>query len=97
MSIKSKARTIGRKIRRITKLPLPMCMSIGKMVAQRKDAKAIERKYPEHFSIEPYKCGDKCCSFDVCLLRGPNGNLSTDYDFSEWRIEREYRLTFGPY
>ncbi len=90
MSVKSKGRRLGRMIRRITGLPLPTCMGIGKMVAQGKDEYDIEQKFPAHFTRSMWRCGDGCCSGSKFALKGPRGTIDAEYGFGERDITYEY-------
>lgn len=90
MSIKSKGRTYGRKVRRCTGLPLPICMKIGKMVAQGASAYQFVEKFPTYFKAEGWQCGDRCCGGTRYTLTGPKGSIEGDYGFDEEDIRKEY-------
>lgn len=89
MSIKSKGRKLGRMVRRLTGLPLPIAMKIGKMVAQDKNAEDIQIKFPDILTIKQYVCGDKCCSYPIYTLTGPRDNFQANYFLNERAITTE--------
>ena len=92
MSIKSKGRTLGRMVRRITGLPLPICMKVGKMVAQGVCHWDLPKKFPTHFQTQYWQCGDKCCGSTRYTLTGPKGSISDDWGFGERSITSEYEF-----
>lgn len=93
MSVKSKSRTLGRMIRRVTGVPLPICMGIGKMVVQCKYEGDIVEKFPEVVKREHFTCGDRCCSYEKYQIVGPKGILHADYRLSVENITKEYKLS----
>lgn len=93
MSIKSKGRRIGRMIRTITGSPFPICMKIGKMVAQGVYEADISNKFPDVFTSTRFECGDGCCSGPRYSIAGPRGSICADYLLGESAIEKEYIRT----
>lgn len=92
MSIKSKARSCGRMLRRITGLPLPIAMKIGKCIAQGKLSSDIVRKFPEVISSTVYRCGDGCCSYPRYEVKGPKSTWECRYDMTERRLNSDYLM-----
>lgn len=92
MSVKSKGRKLGRMLRQVTGLPLPVCMKVGKMVAQGKSEYDIERKFPETFKIGS-NSSCECCSYPTFTMEGPKGSVEGNYYFSAACIEKEYIVT----
>ena len=93
MSIKSKSRTLGRMIRRLTGLPLPDAMKIGKMVAQNKPEYDIKDKFPKIFDIHHDRSGQQCYSYSTYYLTGPKGTIEAEHSFNEMVIEKEFRIS----
>jgi hypothetical protein len=89
MSVKSKGRRLGRMVRRVTGIPLPVAMSIGKRVAQGKGDYELIEKFPQYFSKESRGC--TCCGPET-TLKGPRGSI-VGYAFGEHTIVKEYDLT----
>jgi len=91
MSVKSKGRALGRMIRRVTGLPLPTCMRIGKLVAQCTPEFHIMQKFPG--VITSREAGCECCSHNIYSVKGPKGTLECEYGLWEDRITKEYNIT----
>lgn len=91
MTIKSQSRTLGRMIRRMTGIPLPTAMKIGRMAAQLTGGIAIQERFPEAFTATVVRCGDdNCCSWPEYTVIGNKGKLITTYDFSPEKIKKEF-------
>jgi hypothetical protein len=88
MSIKSNGRRLGRMVRRITGLPLPVAMKIGKMVAQSKSDFEMMEKFPGIVALQKHYC--ECCGPQF-ILKGPRGSMQ-DWVISENSIARELRI-----
>lgn len=87
MTIKSQGRKLGRMIRRLTGLPLPIAMSIGKHTARHGSAFDLIHKYPDIITQEQV-C--ECCGYET-KLTGPKGYIQAPYITSA-SIEKEYRI-----
>lgn len=86
MSIKSRARRLGRMIRRITGIHLPTAMKIGKLVAQGRES-SIKEKFPELCEVLT-KC--QCCG-PTFILSGKKGSIESGvYCLTENSIVKEY-------
>lgn len=77
-------------VRRITGLPLPICMKVGKLAAQGTYAGDFVAKLPTYFKAEGWQCGDRCCGGTRYTLTGPKGSIESDYGFHEEDITKEY-------
>ncbi len=93
MTIKSRGRSLGRIIRRLSGLPLPIAMKLGKMVAQEKTESEMAEKFPDFFSMRTYRCGDGCCVYPIYTLKGKRGPFDFEYSFGEGIIQKEYEIS----
>lgn len=89
MSIKSKGRRIGRMIRRLTGLELPIAMKIGKMISQKKLESEMVARFPGVMESYIHNCADGCCSYPVYTIKGKRYSLSLNYRLSEEKIAKE--------
>lgn len=88
MSIKSQGRKLGRMIRKVTGLELPIAMKLGKMVAQSKSDHEMMARFPDVVSKEKNFC--ECCGPQT-VLTGPKGSIH-DWSISERAIAKELRI-----
>lgn len=87
MSIKSQARKIGRMVRKVTGIKLPVAMKMGKLIAQGKEFDLVN-KFPEFVSKQTEFCD--CCGPQT-VLRGPRGSV-IGWVISESTLGREIRI-----
>jgi propanediol utilization protein len=88
MSIKSEGRRLGRNIRRITGIPLPVSLRMGKMIAQDKHFSEFKEKFPDNVIHDTSFCGPgKCCVYSTITFVGPRGSLINPISMREWMNE----------
>jgi hypothetical protein len=72
MSVKSDSRKCGRMIRRLTKMPLPIAMRLGRMVVKRVPSYEFRDKFSEHVKIDcrmgSYDCEDYVRDFKITFI-----------------------------
>lgn len=74
MTTKKKARALGKKIRFITGLPLPIAMQFGKLIVRGREWDAMTKEaLKSHIKGENFPCGASCCGFRGNIIRGPKG------------------------
>lgn len=74
MTTKKRARALGKKIRSITGLPLPIAMRFGKLIVRGREWDAMENpKLKDHIKHESFPCGAQCCGSRGPVIRGPKG------------------------
>lgn len=87
MSVKSKARGLGRMIRRLTGLELPIAMKLGKKIIQGKDTSDLIPIFPDIVSFIP---GCSCCGRQS-QIKGPKGSIE-GFASLDNLIVREYKI-----
>jgi hypothetical protein len=93
MSIKSEARSLGRMIRRVTGLKLPVAMALGKMVAQDKTGDEMNKKFPAQVEFKSRDTDCPCCSSEMeTTIRGPRGFIVGGYQITKATITKEFRI-----
>lgn len=76
MTIKKQARAKGKEIRRITGLPLPVCMRAAKLIVRDRRYDILGKKiFNEHVTSVPFWCGYECCGTKGYILVGPKGEF----------------------
>lgn len=75
MTIKSKSRQVGRMIRQMTGLCLPVAQKLGKAIVQEKTTSDILTKFP---MVKKRESGCDCCGTDIFTIEGPKGALQTE-------------------
>ena len=88
MSIKSEGRKVGRMIRKLTGMELPIAMKIGKRIAQSKSEFDLVQEFPKNVTSRYSQCGDGCCHYSVYTLVGKR-NVSFDYGISPRDLEKK--------
>lgn len=71
MSLKSKSRSLGRTIRRLTGVKLPVAMKVAKLIVR-------DRAYDVSYDLlqaVPFTCGMDCCGPEGYYLVGPKGEF----------------------
>lgn len=91
MSIKSEGRTIGRLIRKLTGLSLPIAQKLGRGIAQGKTTE-LESKFSNSFKIRREVCENKCCAYSIFTVIGPNNHVECEYYISVEKLSQEMKM-----
>lgn len=74
-TMKKKGRDLGKKIRKVTGLKLPIAMQFGKAIVRGNEWHAMQKE-----SLKPYithkmfPCGPQCCGSMGPVITGPKGD-----------------------
>ncbi len=78
--IKYRARKLGRNLHRETDIPFPMCMKIGRMLAQGKPIQDVRDKFPMYVKSVQSDCG--CCGMKWFFgIANPQGEFRLQVQF----------------